>query len=89
MPASLLITGSVELPESFLAMSEATVPAIEVHNLTKRFGVGASAVHALAGVSLRVAPGEFFGLLGPNGAGKTTLISMVAGLTRSRSEGVV
>ena len=66
-------------------MSEATVPAIEVHNLTKRFGVGASAVHALAGVSLRVAPGEFFGLLGPNGAGKTTLISMVAGLTRSDS----
>jgi ABC-2 type transport system ATP-binding protein len=35
---------------------------------------------ALAGVSLEVEQGEFFGLLGPNGAGKTTLISCMAGL---------
>jgi len=39
-------------------------------------------VHALAGVSLEVEQGEFFGLLGPNGAGKTTLISIIAGLAR-------
>jgi ABC-2 type transport system ATP-binding protein len=37
---------------------------------------------ALAGVSLEIAEGEFFGLLGPNGAGKTTLISTLAGLVR-------
>jgi len=40
-------------------------------------------VHALAGVSLEVKQGEFFGLLGPNGAGKTTLISVIAGLARA------
>jgi ABC-2 type transport system ATP-binding protein len=40
-------------------------------------------VHALAGVSLEVREGEFFGLLGPNGAGKTTLISVIAGLARA------
>jgi len=54
-------------------------PAIEVIDVTKRYGN----LQALAGVSLTVAPGEFFGLLGPNGAGKTTLISILAGLTRA------
>jgi ABC-2 type transport system ATP-binding protein len=50
--------------------------AIEVQQVHKRF----AAVHALDGVSLEIAEGEFFGLLGPNGAGKTTLISILAGL---------
>ncbi len=53
--------------------------AVEVVNVARRFG----SVQALAGVSIDVEEGEFFGLLGPNGAGKTTLISIVAGLTRA------
>jgi ABC-2 type transport system ATP-binding protein len=53
--------------------------AIEALNVEKRYGV----LQALAGVSLAVAEGEFFGLLGPNGAGKTTLISVIAGLARA------
>ena len=53
--------------------------AIEALNVEKRYGE----LRALAGVSLAVAQGEFFGLLGPNGAGKTTLISIVAGLARA------
>ena len=36
-------------------------------------------MRALAGVSLAIGQGEFFGLLGPNGAGKTTVLHMVAG----------
>jgi len=52
--------------------------AVEVRGVHKRFG----AVRALAGVSLEVRAGEFFGLLGPNGAGKTTLISALGGLAR-------
>ncbi|HET7362757.1 MAG TPA: ABC transporter ATP-binding protein [Burkholderiales bacterium] len=52
--------------------------AIEVHDVTKRYGE----VRALAGVNLAVREGEFFGLLGPNGAGKTTLINVIAGLAR-------
>ena len=42
-------------------------------------------MRALAGVSLEVDEGEFFGLLGPNGAGKTTLINVIAGLVRPDS----
>lgn len=57
------------------------VPAIRIDAVTKRYG----GLQALAGVSLEVAQGEFFGLLGPNGAGKTTLISALAGLVRPSS----
>jgi ABC-2 type transport system ATP-binding protein len=53
--------------------------AIEVVDVAKRYG----SLEALAGVSLSVDCGEFFGLLGPNGAGKTTLISILAGLARA------
>ncbi len=55
--------------------------AVSIVDLTKRFG----ATQALAGVSLEIPEGEFFGLLGPNGAGKTTLISSLAGLVKPDS----
>jgi ABC-2 type transport system ATP-binding protein len=57
------------------------VPAIQVEKVVKRYGE----LQALAGVSLEIAQGEFFGLLGPNGAGKTTLISILAGLAIASS----
>ncbi len=58
-----------------------SVAAIAASAVCKRYG----SLHALAGVDLEVAQGEFFGLLGPNGAGKTTLISALAGLVRADS----
>ncbi len=54
---------------------------IEFVSIDKRFG----AIHAIVGVSFRVAAGEVFGLLGPNGAGKTTLVKMATMLTRPDS----
>ncbi len=53
-------------------------PAVEVSNLTKRYGE----VLAVNDVSFRVRQGELFGFLGPNGAGKTTTINMLTGLAR-------
>jgi ABC-2 type transport system ATP-binding protein len=50
--------------------------AIEVRNLTKRFGDLA----AVDQVSFAVEQGEIFGLLGPNGAGKSTLVRMLTTL---------
>jgi ABC-2 type transport system ATP-binding protein len=57
------------------------VPAIQIEQIVKRYG----ALQALAGVSLDIAEGDFFGLLGPNGAGKTTLITILAGLSIATS----
>ena len=53
-------------------------PAIEVSNLTKRYGD----VLAVNDISFSVGKGELFGFLGPNGAGKTTTINMLTGLAR-------
>jgi spermidine/putrescine transport system ATP-binding protein len=47
--------------------------------VTKTFGSGAEAVHALDRVSLTIAENEFFTLLGPSGCGKTTLLRLIAG----------
>jgi ABC-2 type transport system ATP-binding protein len=51
-------------------------PLVSADAVVKRFG----SLVALDGISLEIAPGEFFGLLGPNGAGKSTLMSLIAGL---------
>ncbi len=55
--------------------------AIEVHDLTRRFG----AFTAVDRLSFGVQPGEIFGFLGANGAGKSTTIRMLCGLLRPTS----
>src|SRR5258708_26416058 len=53
---------------------------IETHALRRTFSSRAGPVEAVAGVDLRVEPGEVFGFLGPNGAGKTTTLRMLSTL---------
>jgi len=55
--------------------------AIEVSNLTKKFG----SLTALNNISFSVGEGETFGFLGPNGAGKTTTIRILTGVSRPSS----
>ena len=55
--------------------------AVQVHNLSKRFGN----VQALQDVSFSVEAGEILGYLGPNGAGKTTTLRIILGLMRATS----
>ncbi|MFX0055285.1 MAG: ABC transporter ATP-binding protein [Candidatus Hermodarchaeota archaeon] len=57
-------------------LKELNGSAIEMKNLTKRFGN----LVAVDGVTLAIAWGEIFGLLGPNGAGKTTTVNMLSTL---------
>ncbi len=52
--------------------------AIEVSNLTKRYGELLAVDH----ISFQVKCGEIFGFLGPNGAGKTTTVRMLTGVIR-------
>jgi NitT/TauT family transport system ATP-binding protein len=53
-----------------------TRPAIRIRDLRKMFGQ----LIAIDGVSLDIAPGEFFMIVGPSGCGKTTLLRILAGL---------
>jgi putative ABC transport system ATP-binding protein len=52
----------------------------EVRGLTKVYGLGEAAVHALSGVDLDLHAGELVVLLGPSGSGKTTLLNNLGGL---------
>lgn len=47
---------------------------IRINGLRKRYGKGETAVDALKGVDMQVAPGEVVGLIGPSGSGKSTLL---------------
>jgi putative ABC transport system ATP-binding protein len=60
-------------------------PAIEVHDLTKAYGAGATQVNALRGVDLTIAPGEFVAIMGPSGSGKSTLLHILGALESSTS----
>jgi putative ABC transport system ATP-binding protein len=52
-------------------------PVLEVRDVVKTYGEGETAVHALRGVSLTVARGEYLAIMGQSGSGKSTLMNIL------------
>lgn len=55
---------------------------LKTENLQMTYRVGKVDVHALRGVNLAIAPGEFVSIMGPSGCGKSTLLHILGGLLK-------
>jgi putative ABC transport system ATP-binding protein len=52
-------------------------PLIRLRGVTKVYGAGQAAMHALRGVDLDIVPGEFVAMMGPSGSGKSTCMNIL------------
>jgi len=62
-----------------------TTYALETNAVMKTYQTDYGTIHAVDGVSLQVAAGEFVALVGPSGSGKTTMLSILAALLQPSS----
>ena len=58
---------------------------IHIEGVKKRYGSGDTAVDALKGVDMQVAPGEVVGLIGPSGSGKSTMLKCLGAVIEPTS----
>jgi putative ABC transport system ATP-binding protein len=78
---------SVDVNEDVVRTADETrpgagAPVIAAREVTRVYGEGSTAVHALRGCSLDVHRGELTAVMGPSGSGKSTLMHILAGLDR-------
>lgn len=81
MPMNASPDVDAALSGSSIAGQAASIGAsIQAKGLTKVYGAGEDAFHALGPIDLDIKPGEFVSLIGPSGCGKSTTLLLVSGL---------
>ena len=74
----------MSIPESDVN-GDPRVAVVKGTDIVRRYGEGDTAVDALRGVSVDIAPGRLTAVMGPSGSGKSTLMHILAGLDRPTS----
>ncbi|MDR1825666.1 MAG: ABC transporter ATP-binding protein [Bifidobacteriaceae bacterium] len=88
-PAPSAVTPAPAPSAVTLAPAPDAAPAVVARGLTKVYGSGEAAVHALRGVDVAFAQAHFTAIMGPSGSGKSTLLNLLAGLDTATSGTIV
>ena len=76
---------SIHSPELRTVLLETPDAVVSARDVVRRYGEGDTAVDALRGVSVDIAPGRLTAVMGPSGSGKSTLMHILAALDRPTS----